>query len=128
MSNEGFVRNYRQALRPNTPGVQPLTTLWQQVLEETHVTDSQWVLGGSRVVNYSNSATGGGPCDYDLAYLPAELEAVDITDEHLCGGTPVAARDFHQIGSLLVCRGYTLWAKAEKNGYLNILLCTDEVE
>lgn len=128
MSNEGYVRNFRLALSPKTDGSQALTTQWEKVLPAAHHGDTRWVVGGSRVFNYTNADDGGGPCDYDLAYVPADSDSTDITDAMLIGGTEVACRDYHQLGEIPMCPGYEIWGKADANEYLNILLCFEEIE
>lgn len=129
MSNEGYTRNFRQSLTPYTPGSQALTTEWTKILEAQVTGDTRWIGGGSRVYNHSNAEDGGGPCDYDLAYVPIEIQdGDDITDSMLIGGTPVDARDYHQIGTIPVCPGYEVWGKADFNDTLNILIYTEDIE
>lgn len=128
MSNEGYTRNFRQSLTPSTPGSQALTTEWVKILEAQVTGDTRWIGGGSRVYNYSEADDGGGPCDYDIAYVPRDSESEDITDAMLIGGTPVDCRDYHQIGTFPMCPGFEIWARADTADTLNILIYTEDIE
>jgi hypothetical protein len=104
----------RPNLTPDTTGVLELTASAVEVLTIPTSQAPRFVLGTSRVCNYSGTARL-----FTLYYVPTGGAA---GNDNIIAQHTVNATDFVQLGDIVLVSGYSLYAKADAGSALNLLL------
>ncbi len=119
--NTGHVSTFRPNTSAGTTGVIALTTSAAEVLDSPATEAPRYVLGSSRVCNYSGAAV-----IFTLYYV-SDSDA-GATAANTIIEIEIAADDYVQIGDIPLLSGYSLYAKATVNGSLNLILFYEEID